>query len=327
VTQNDTYYEGPSGCNGLCGSAKTGEFLTETLDIQDPSVVFSLYDNDGADGLPDSGDDDGYVDFVHPEFGGECGGDNIWSHRWVINGWVGGADYVTDDPANSGGNIRISDYVIMPGLACDGTTMIQIGVFAHEFGHAFGLPDLYDTDASNGDSEGIGHWGVMGSGGWNTPASPGHFSAWSKEFLGWISPVDLTVNAGNVQIPNVEQNAVAYRLDISSTEYHLIANRQPLGFDVNLHGPGLAVWHINQAVIDSGMFSNSVNADENNKGVDLEEAEGISDLDGLINRGDAADVFQGRRPIPSSRALALPPARARRQFAASHIWPESSPQI
>ena len=37
-----------------------------------------------------------------------------------------------------------------------------IGLVAHEMGHAFGfLPDLYDTD---GTSDGIGRWGVMGFG-------------------------------------------------------------------------------------------------------------------------------------------------------------------
>ena len=43
------------------------------------------------------------------------------------------------------------DYVIQPAWNCAGPpSAIDIGVFAHEFGHAFGLPDLYDTNSANG---------------------------------------------------------------------------------------------------------------------------------------------------------------------------------
>ncbi|RMI02081.1 MAG: hypothetical protein D6681_10550, partial [Calditrichaeota bacterium] len=90
VSQNDTYYEGTT--NGLGFDARTGEFLKEILDANDPTVDFGLYDNDGPDGIPNSGDDDGFVDFVafvHPESGGECGNSNMWSHRWVYSGWWG----------------------------------------------------------------------------------------------------------------------------------------------------------------------------------------------------------------------------------------------
>ena len=39
-------------------------FVREILDAVDADTDLSLYDNDGADGRPNSGDDDGYVDFV-----------------------------------------------------------------------------------------------------------------------------------------------------------------------------------------------------------------------------------------------------------------------
>ena len=57
--------------------------------------------------------------------------------------------------------IRIDDYTIMPAVACDGSGMIEIGVFCHEFGHALGLPDYYDTEKSGsgclyGKSAGVG---------------------------------------------------------------------------------------------------------------------------------------------------------------------------
>ena len=42
---------------------------------------------------------------------------------------------------------------------------MPIGTMAHETGHAFGLPDLYDTDLRSASvTQGIGEWGIMGSG-------------------------------------------------------------------------------------------------------------------------------------------------------------------
>ena len=87
----------------------------------------------------------------------------------------------TDDARAGGGSIQLLDYLLMPALSCD-NGQIEIGVFCHEYGHAFGLPDLYDT---NGQGEGIGHWGLMGSGNWNAPSNPAHMSAWAKE--PWMS--------------------------------------------------------------------------------------------------------------------------------------------
>ncbi len=297
VSRNDTYYE--AGCNGVCTGARTGDFLRETLALQDATVNFAQYDNDGPDGVPNSGDDDGYVDFVafvHPENGGECGTSNIWSHSYVYSGWTG-SEYTTNDARSGGGFIKVDDYVIMPAFACDGTTMIEIGVFAHEFGHAFGLPDLYDTDGSNGDSEGVGSWCLMASGSWggdtNSPETPTHMCAWAKSFMGWLTPTDVTADLLPATIANVEENPVAFKLTISPTQYFLITNKQRKGFDARLPGAGLLIWHINETVINSGLPTNRVNADENNKGVDLEEADGRNDLDNSTNRGDAGDLFPG----------------------------------
>jgi len=299
LASDDTFYEGGGGCNGLCPGAKVREFLQQTLDLNDTAINFAQHDNDGPDGAPNSGDDDGYVDFaafVHAETGGECGTSNIWSHRWVYSGW-GGGEYTTNDARNGGGNIKVDDYVIMPALACGGFNMIEIGVFAHEFGHAFGLPDLYDTDSGNGDSEGIGNWCLMAGGGWGgdgaSPEKPSHMSAWAKYFLGWVSPTDVTADVSSATIQDAADNAEAYKVPISATEYFLIENRQKKKFDTNLTGSGLLIWHVNETVVNAGLANNSVNADENNKGVDLEEADGQNHLDSAANRGDAGDPFPG----------------------------------
>jgi M6 family metalloprotease-like protein len=297
LPSNDTFYEG--GCNGLCGTARISDFLRQTLDLNDAAVDFAQHDNDGPDGVPNSGDDDGFVDFVafvHAETGGECGTSNIWSHRWVLSGW-GGGDYTTTDARNGGGNIKVDDYVIMPALACGGANMIEIGVFAHEFGHAFGLPDLYDTDPDNGDSEGIGNWCLMAGGGWGgdgaSPERPSHMSAWSKYFLGWVNPTEVTADLKPATIDDAEDNAEAFKIPISATEYYLVENRQAKKFDQNLPGSGLVIFRVNETVVNAGLTNNQVNADENNKGVDVEEADGQKDLDNAANRADGGDVFPG----------------------------------
>jgi M6 family metalloprotease-like protein len=224
VSKNDTYYEGTSW-GTVPGDAHTGEFIKELLDANDGSVDFGQYDNDGPDGIPNSGDDDGYVDFiaiVQPEVGAECtGNSNIWSHSWSLSAWpiLGYGPYTTNDVCASGGFIKVDDYTIQPALACGGASMIQIGVFCHEFGHAFGLPDLYDTD---GGSSGIGHWGLMGSGNWNTPSSPAHFCAWSKVQLGWIIPTEVTWQGAVEQIPQIETNSVCYKLPFTDDRWNRV---------------------------------------------------------------------------------------------------------
>ena len=66
------------GVSGLSGppTARVGQFIVELLSQID-GVDWGRFDNDGPDGVPNSGDDDGYVDVllvVHPTRGAECGG-------------------------------------------------------------------------------------------------------------------------------------------------------------------------------------------------------------------------------------------------------------
>ncbi len=105
------------------------------------------------------------------------------------------------------------------------------GVLAHQFGHVLGLPTLFDNDSSNGRSQGIGNWGLMGTGVWNgngyVPAQP---CAWSRCLLGWETPVVITQDSPQNQIDyflNHEPNAVrVFKIPLSATEYFLLENRQ-----------------------------------------------------------------------------------------------------
>ncbi len=213
LNEDESYYAGAS--NGLSpADAKIGELIAETITAHDATVDFGQFDNDGPDGIPNSGDDDGRVDFVafvHPAFGGECGGDNphIWSHRWRYPAWAQ-VPLQTNDLSPSGEPIVIDDYVMQPGLDCNGVDMIQIGVFCHEFGHAFGLPDLYDTNG--GGANGVGHWCLMASGNWNRPESPAHMSAWTKAELGWVDVIDIGPEPVVTDVAPVFDSDTVYRL-------------------------------------------------------------------------------------------------------------------
>ena len=206
------------------GTDRTGEMIREILDGLDPAVDFSLYDNDGPDGVPNSGDDDGYVDallVIHPTRGAECGYfSHIWSHSWSYSEWPasGGEPYRTGDAAAGGGVILVDDYIIAPALSCEGDRdeVIEIGVYCHEIGHTIGLPDLYDP---NDGSHGIGYWGLMGTGNWNTPDSPAHPCGWSKDQLGWVERIDVDWHDRSIDLDPVHEGGTVVRLTLPYTRF------------------------------------------------------------------------------------------------------------
>lgn len=271
---------------GFGNDAHVGEFLIQLLNWADPYVNFGLYDNDGPDNVPNSGDDDGIVDtifFIHDGAGGETGAQNIWSHSSSMQ-WAAGGYFYTTDPRTGGGTIKIGPYIIQPSINSN-MQIIEIGVFCHEFGHALGLPDLYDTDYS---SNGVGDWCLMSGGSWNTPARPAHFSAWCRYMMGWITPIEVQTFLHDQPIPMIETTGTSYKVwtdgNYSGDQYFMVENRQRWGSDINLKGEGLLVWHVDESAQQSN---------ENHPKVDLEEADGLNNLYYAANSGDAGDPFPG----------------------------------
>ncbi|MCP4568350.1 MAG: M6 family metalloprotease domain-containing protein, partial [FCB group bacterium] len=241
------------------------KLIEEAVDAADASVDFSNYDNNN----------DGFVDglfVVHAGTGYEDSGNDceIHSHAWGIN-------------------YRYRDGVVISGFSIEPEEehmggLIPIGVFCHEFGHMLGLPDLYDTDYS---SSGIGRWGVMAGGSWNGNSRiPAQFCAWSKSQLGWMTLTNITANQTDVDIPAAEWNPTAYRLWRDGTvgnQYFIVENRQRVGFDAELPGEGLLIWHIDHSAAG--------NHDDWHPTVMLEQADGKFDLQYDNNNGDGSDPF------------------------------------
>ncbi|MGE5424395.1 MAG: M6 family metalloprotease domain-containing protein [Syntrophothermus sp.] len=212
-------------------------------------VNFAEFDNNG-DGVVDG------VTIVHQGRGQEESGNisDIWSHSWDL----GSAGYTAAQRTFDG--VLVSAYTTEPEKM--GTSsMVNIGVFCHEFGHNLGAPDFYDADYStNGQYQGTGNWDLMASGSWNSNGiKPAHHTAWTKAYFGWITPQQLTT-AQSVTLPNAEGNPVAYRYNTTtSNEYYLVENRQQTGFDVALPGHGMIIYHVDGNYISAHSGPNDVN--------------------------------------------------------------------
>ena len=278
-------------------------YVSEIAAMADPDFNYAEYDNDGPDNIPNSGDDDGYVDGIIVVYSG-CGAEwrpsngNIWPHQSSL----GQYEYITNDIGANGTNIIVSTYTVNPELSGGGdcfTDLIRpIGVYAHEFGHILGLPDLYDRD---GGSEGVGNWCLMAGGSWLGFAgdTPAHMSAWCKIQMGWVDPIEINHNSSGVIIRQLATNPSVIKIwedDFHWNRYFLIENRQKIGFDYYLNGDGLLVYHIdeNRSYGANAWSGGPVNNDELHKLVDIEEADGLNDLDNQINRGDSGDPFPGQ---------------------------------
>ncbi|MBF0397056.1 MAG: M6 family metalloprotease domain-containing protein [Desulfobacterales bacterium] len=283
------------GTNSSGQDAHPAELVIDAVKAADASINFAEYDSDG----------DCYCDVVaiiHQGKGEEDGGTStdIWSHNWNLQSAAISGDgtgvYTTNDSASCG-NIKIKNYIIMPEKSGDGLQS-TIGVFAHEYGHSLGLPDLYDTDNS---SYGIGNWGLMGSGSWNNTSrqgdTPAHMCAWSKFFLGWISPTQVSGTLNNELIEPASQNEDVYKFlsgTSSSGEYILVENRYKSGFDSGLPRSGLVIWHIdaNKSNNDKECYPPNDCSSTHYK-VSIEQADGSWNLEKKNNKGDSGDVYPG----------------------------------
>ncbi|MBL8107755.1 MAG: immune inhibitor A, partial [Anaerolineales bacterium] len=160
---------------------------------------FDVWDRYDYDGDANFNEPDGYIDHfqaVHAGEGQETGGgaqgtNAIWSHRWyafyTLQGSAGPAFNKLGGLQVGGSSYWIGDYTVEPENG-------GVGVFAHEFAHDLGLPDLYDTSGNTGGAENsTGFWTLMSGGSYGASGKaadgigtkPVHMSAYEKLFLGW----------------------------------------------------------------------------------------------------------------------------------------------
>ena len=225
---------------------------------------------------------DGMIDalsVIHASRGAEQtgpGSGNIWSHKWNMTLKI---------PLTS--ITHAFSYQTVPEDA-------RLGVIAHEIGHLiFGWPDLYDAEP-NGirKTEGLGSWCLMAAGSWNNRGNtPGFPCGWCRHVQGWTNSINID-KLQHLIVRNAEENQDVYRLwtgGQNSQEYFMLENRQKVGFDKNLPGDGILIYHIDELMPN--------NYDEDHLAVGLMQADGRRDLQetgGFFrNQGDASDPYPG----------------------------------
>ena len=316
LPQTDTFYEGNAGCQGLCGSSGVPTLIRDLVRAADATVNFAAFADSATGYVP-------AVVILDPQVGGEClllyspAQQSIWAHRFSLSGWAQGGNgpgaYQTNDTIN-GHPVVIDDYIIQGGQGgqggCTPGALAPIGTVTHETGHLFGLPDLYDT----GDlTEGLGHWDLMASGNEQKPSRPAHMSAWTLATLGWVAEVPLAASQ-TVTTGPIETGDTAFAVPLAGTnEFFLLENRQPIGSDSMMAGPGLMIYHLDTLLMGQRLGSNSVNAIVPHA-LAVEEAAGDTGLNCTYpqpcnDRGDAGDPFPGTSGNTVFGPASLPAAR------------------
>ena len=279
-----------------------GRFATFNLEIleqADVDVDMGLFDNDGPDGMANSGDDDGYVDIVFINL--------LTVPRDFLIGSATGlaslglnSDFLSNDAAAKGGVIRVrSQFSGFGGTTQRGHVFsVTAATMCHEFAHVLGLPDLFDQSSLTADgqldpeqdSAGIGNWGLMGLGtlGWGVEDGPNAFSAWSLAELGWLGTDNqrlqtITESQRGIVLEPIDRGGRVLKIPLTEDEYFLIENRQSSDsyYNRNIPGTGLLIWHIDEW---------ADNDEERHKQVDLVSADGL-----FATRG-----FPGVNPDPSA---------------------------
>jgi len=270
----------------------------EALSQADPYIDFSQYDTDNNRALSM---DELQILFI------VAGGDRssgldpgIWPHAWTLFG--SNAEAPTLDGVLLLDTQSNGWYSAIGASQFDHGNDATIGVIVHELGHsAFDLPDLYDTTEQ---SNGIGNWGLMGSGSWGYKRSNGviegfgetpvHMTAWSKIQSGFIEAYEITADQLLLNISGTGTDQYfPYRLSTdNSEEYFLIENRSGNGYDLGLlpvensfarrYTGGLSILHIDDSQEDNDVVGDKL--------VDIEEANGAG-LDTASHDGVIENLF------------------------------------
>jgi immune inhibitor A len=184
-----------SGSNHNVRAEDLVQEVVDGINTDDPNFPWQSYDGNG-DGVVDN------FTVIHAGQGQEAGGGqqgdfSIWSHASALDAPTG---YLACKAGTHGAtrDIYVREYSMDP-------ENLDVGVISEEYGHAaFGLPDIYTTDADASGAD----WAIMEAGSWNGilgGMQPAPFPLYFRYLVGWAKPVEVKYNDASVTTEKVGQ--------------------------------------------------------------------------------------------------------------------------
>jgi len=290
LPQNRAYY-GADSADGATDPNDT-QFVADALAEAEKTVDFSTYATNGKVPLvavfyagpgQHSSFEEGCDDYLWAKFN---------SSRFSVNeGKVTVSSYLMANEILQNYTGTLANPIVSSAYL-DG-----IGLFAHEFGHALGLPDLYYTGANATISDTLktmDYWDIMDYGQYYMNGyMPTGYTAYERSNLGWLDVKELK-DAQFVELyPYGRENegATAYvlRNPADEREYYLLENRQKDTFHPTRMGTGMLVTHIDY--LYASWAGNAVNNDPNHQRMAYVPADNVKDGTDVVTT--AADLFNG----------------------------------
>jgi M6 family metalloprotease-like protein len=242
VSRDHDYYGKNQGSSDVRSTAYMAEATDSAIA---KGVDFSKYLNDKGEL---------FVIVIYPGHGEQVSGesDQIWASYYY-------------SMSHQFENVRLTSGLVMDELADYGAGEMfdGIGTLCHEFSHALGLPDFYNTTSAT-NIFGMDAWSIMDYGQYcNMSRTPVGYTSYEREFMGWLKIDTLYDVKQKVAIAPLHSQGKnrAYRIlnsaDETGNEYYLLENRQNSPWYMKLYGEGMLVLHVDYNA--NAWSSNSVN--------------------------------------------------------------------
>lgn len=249
--------------------------------------VLNYYDSQGHDFSQYDNDNDGYIDYFLVFWTGPHG---EWaSFWWGYQTTFGDSSYVLDGK-------RLRRYSWQWELYNYPYGQFSPLVAIHETGHALGLPDYYDYDASVGPKGGVGGFDMM-------DANSYDHNAFSKFVLDWLTPAVFSSGSQAYTLRasgDYPEALIFFPGAVSGdifNEYFLVQNRYATRNDsrlVSINGGdvGLAVWHVDARLNSYGTNFLYDNSYTEHKLLMLVQADGLDEIELGIRGFNSTDFYR-----------------------------------
>jgi M6 family metalloprotease-like protein len=246
-------------------------------------------------------------------YAGPFGSNMLWPHMWYLSATGHNPSLDLDEDGTP--DIFFDIYQTSNIGTLEAPEML-IGTTCHENGHMLcGYADLYDYGY---DSSGVGYYCLMATGSWGGDGyNPSAINGYYRWTAGWETMQILTnadegiehtafgsmmqaTQAGGAaedwdNFQQYQGNVFAFVNEDDSKEFFVIENTPSRGRSMAKPDNGLAIWHVDQNVVDAVGLGGANDAQDMlpdaHYYVSLEQADGDWDLERYFNDGDSTDLF------------------------------------